>query len=42
MSELPNDGPVNGMWADGSPWSAAPDALQERGYNVTQEVSSCR
>ena len=42
MSELPNDGPVHGMWADGSPWSAALDALQEEGYNVAQELSSCR
>ena len=38
MSELRNDGPVHGMWADSSPLSAAPDALQEEGYNVAQEA----
>ena len=42
MSEPLNDGPVHGMWADSSPWSAAAGALQEKGYNITQEVSSCR
>jgi hypothetical protein len=42
MSEPPNDGPIHCAWADSSPWSAAPDALQEKGYNITQEVLSCR
>jgi hypothetical protein len=42
MSEPTNDGPIHGMWADSSPWSAAPDALKEKGYNITREVSSCR
>ncbi len=42
MSEPPNDGPVRGTWADSSPWTAAAGALQEKGYNFTQEVSSCR
>ena len=42
MSELPNDVPINDMWAKSSPWGTASDALQEKGSNVTQEVSSCR
>lgn len=42
MSEPPKDGPIHGMWGDSSPWSTAPDALQEKRHNITQEVSSCR
>jgi hypothetical protein len=42
MSELPNDGPIHSIWADGSPRGAAASALQEKDYSFTQEVSSCR